>query len=123
MCDVDTTLKKLALPILIGSPFSVANTSITAPFDFGFNKERWMGSGLLGGDCFDLDVQGFSTPSAPVTVHDGCGDHLVTVGKPAFACQTPSFTFICFESKNVNGNNLPLPVGFDRPEDVCAVLS
>ena len=36
---------------------------------------------------------------------------------------TPTVKFVCFKSKNVNGNVLPVPVGFDRAEDVCAVFS
>jgi len=107
------------------APVSVLlSSTVTLDFNLGEGVQEWSTSGDFGGGvCFTPEVTGFHRPNVQVTVTDGCGVHVVTIGSPKFFCVTPTIKFICFQSKNVFGNALPLPPGFDRPEDVCAVFS
>jgi hypothetical protein len=74
--------------------------------------------------CFKLDVANFTHPPSPITFTDGCGTHVMTIGQPKYACVLgPPIgkTLVCFSAKTV-GAKAPLPPGFDRLEDVCALV-
>jgi hypothetical protein len=122
--DIDVTT-----PLVTNGPLAPVSVTlaagVTLDFNLGEGVERWVSVGgqFDGGACFTPEVTGFHHPNVQLTVTDGCGDHVVTIGQPAFFCVTPTVKFVCFKSKNVNGNVLPVPVGFDRAEDVCAVFS
>jgi hypothetical protein len=124
-CDVTTDVNGIT-PTVIDGPLSpvsdLLSSTVKLNFNLGEGIERWQSVGGLfgGGTCFTPEVTGFRHPGVVVSVTDGCGTHQVSIGKPAFFCVTPTLKFICFESKNLNA--VPLPPGFDRAEDVCAVI-
>jgi hypothetical protein len=125
-CAVTTDIN-VTNPSVVNGPLAPVTVplspTVSLMFNLGEGIERWLSTGGLfdGGTCFTPEVSGFHHPNVQLTVTDGCGVHVVTIQRPAFFCIGPSFKLICFESRNVNGNNLPLPPGFDRPEDVCAL--
>jgi hypothetical protein len=126
-CQVTTDIQTTPEVVVNGplAPVSVPLApGVTLNFNLGEGIERWVGIGgpFDGAMCFTPEVNGFATPHVQVTVVDGCGLHLVTIQRPAFFCVTPTNRLVCFQSRNVNGNTLPLPPGFDRPEDVCVVI-
>jgi len=125
-CDVTTDVNGIA-PTVIDGPLSpvsdLLSSTVTLHFNLGEGVERWqaVGGEFGGGNCFTPEVTGLSgLHGLVVNVTDGCGTHEVTVGRPAFFCVSPTLKFVCFESKNLN--KVPLPPGFDRAEDVCAVI-
>ena len=74
--------------------------------------------------CFKLDVQGLVHVPSPITVTNGCGSQMMTIGQPRYACVLgPPIgkTLVCFAAKVV-GAKAPLPPGFDRLEDVCTLV-
>lgn len=78
----------------------------------------------LADACFKLDTQGLVHVSSPIMFTDGCGTHTFTIGQPKYACVLgPPIgkTLVCFAAKRV-GVAAPLPPGFDRLEDVCALV-
>jgi hypothetical protein len=75
--------------------------------------------------CFKLDVQHFTHPPSPIMFTDGCGTHVLSIGQPKYACVLGppiSRTLVCFAAKNADGPLPPLPPGFDRLEDFCALV-
>lgn len=124
LCQVDTDIDPIA-PVKM--PLAPTPVSFTLPgggtlsFKLEQLVEDWdtVNGPLGGGFCFSLRTQGFHTPAGPFTVTDGCGAHLISIDQPSFVCATPGGRFVCFKETNLNGNTLPLPPGFDRPEDVC----
>jgi hypothetical protein len=74
--------------------------------------------------CFRLDVHGLVHAPSPITFTDGCGVHMMTIQQPRYACVLgPPIgkTLVCFAARNI-GVIQPLPPGFDRLEDVCALV-
>jgi hypothetical protein len=79
----------------------------------------------LSDACFKLDVKGLVHPPSPIMFTDGCGTHVLSLGQPKYACVLGppiSKTMVCFAAKNADGPLPPLPPGFDRLEDVCALV-
>jgi len=126
-CAVTTDIDPIA-PTAINGPLNPVTVHLSATvmldFNLGEGVQRWSIAGALGsGFCFTPEVSGFHNPHVEIDVTDGCGVHRESIGSPKFLCVTPTSQFVCFASTNVDGNTLPLPPGFDRPEDVCAVFS
>jgi hypothetical protein len=127
-CNVTSDIDVIA-PTAINGPLTpvsvILSPTVTLDFNLGEGVQRWSIAGDLGaGFCFTPEVSGFHNPHImQLFVTDGCGVHRVSIGSPKFLCVTQTIQFVCFESNNLDGNTLPLPPGFDRPEDVCAVFS
>lgn len=126
-CVVDSSIT--ALEQAIPQPNAQFET-VAAPglggliFAIKLRSEFAEATGIDAGPCFRLDVNGFTHPPSPITFTDGCGTHTMTIGQPKYACVLgPPIgkTLVCFSAKNV-GPVGPLPPGFDRLEDVCALV-
>jgi hypothetical protein len=126
-CAVTTDLNVIPKSTINGplKPVTVLlSSTVSLMFNLGEANQEWATTGDFGGGvCFTPAVQGFHNPHVEIDVTDGCGLHRESIGSPKFFCITPTIQFVCFESTNLDGNTLPLPPGFDRPEHVCAVFS
>jgi hypothetical protein len=125
-CATDSTITSLVQSIPQNSP----SEQVVAPglggliFAIRFTSEFATVAGADTGPCFRLDVHNFTHPPSPITFTDGCGTHTMTIGQPKYACVLgPPIgkTLVCFAAKTV-GPKAPLPPGFDRLEDVCALV-
>jgi hypothetical protein len=132
-CAVDSTITNLLANIpQPASLFENVNAPSFGGLLFAIRERLEFGT-ITGVDagtdlkdaCFKLDVKGFMHPPTPITFTDGCGTHTFSSGQPRYACVLGppiSKTLVCFGAKEI-GVKAPLPPGFDRLEDVCALVN